>query len=298
MFDYKNWKVCLNCCIMSKIHSYWLDYSCSNEYDFILDHEWFLNKQHHKIAQGEFSSSRVIFPLNMNKIIYIISLLFCFSFFNLIAKEAPVDMARNLLKNNINKYSCLLTDQEAEDVASQLFRLEGMSVNSFSATVECMETLIKGLRAVVEQHQAPDTVYKSMRMERYNITLNNWKYYINKYTSSEAIAKLEKWVPNNEQIIVKSLAKSFKPIIERWLFEQVILAEFSYQNPNLLISDDQKIRVWWNHELKKHIEISDVDKAILLGILSRRAIMPRKQVPFWKQYFKNKIRDNSQLSHK
>ena len=108
-----------------------------------------------------------------------------------------------------------------------------------------------------------------------------------KYRTSEAIARLEKWIPNNEQIIVRSLAKSYKKIIERWLLEQKILIISSHSTPN--VSDEQKIRSWWKRRVDQQAQISRTDKDVLIGILSRRVPMPKKQAEFWKQHFKHKL---------
>lgn len=211
-----------------------------------------------------------------------------------VADEKLIDIAHGLFNDNLRNYSCVLTKREAEEAASQLYRLEGLSLNSFAHVAGSMEILIKGLRAVVERHQKPDKIYRSLQLEKYNISQDNWSYYLNKYKSSEAIARFEKWVPNNERIIIESLAKSFKPIIEQWLLEQKILMEFSHKNPDQNLSEDQMIRAWWKQKLKKQVRLNETDKKTLLEILSRRAMISSKQIEFWKKYFKNKLGDSKE----
>ena len=207
--------------------------------------------------------------------------------FSLWAKEDLKQTADRLYHDALTEFACVLTEREAEDAAAQLCRLEGLSVKSFEKAAVAMEILIKGLRAVVEQKRQPDEVYESMQMKKYNISPANWSYYLKKYRTSEAIARLEKWIPNNEQIIVRSLAKSYKKIIERWLLEQKILIISSRSTPN--VSDEQKIRSWWKQRIDQQARISEADKTVLIGILSRRTPMPKKQAEFWKQYFKHKL---------
>ena len=206
---------------------------------------------------------------------------------SLYAKEDLKQTADRLYHDALTEFACVLTEREAEDAAAQLCRLEGLSVKSFEKAAVAMEILIKGLRAVVEQKRQPDEVYESMQMKKYNISPANWSYYLKKYRTSEAIARLEKWIPNNEQIIVRSLAKSYKKIIERWLLEQKILIISSRSTPN--VSDEQKIRSWWEQRIDQQARISEADKTVLIGILSRRTPMPKKQAEFWKQYFKHKL---------
>lgn len=205
----------------------------------------------------------------------------------LYAKEDLQQTAEKLYHDALNECSCVLTEREAEDAAVQLCRLEGLSVKSFEKAAIAMEILIKGLRAVVEQKRQPDEVYGSLQMKKYNISPANWSYYLKKYRTSEAIARLEKWIPNNEQIIIRSLAKNYRRIIERWLLEQKILIISSRSTPN--VSDEQKLRSWWKQRVDKQAQISDADKAILIGILSRKASMPKNQSEFWKQHFKHKL---------
>ena len=207
--------------------------------------------------------------------------------FSLWSKEDLKQTADRLYHDALTEYSCVLTDPEAEDAAVQLCRQEGLSVKSFEKAAVAMEILIKGLRAVVEQKRQPDEVYESLQMKKYNISPANWSYYLKKYRTSEAIARLEKWIPNNERIIIRSLAKNYRRIIERWLLEQKILIISSRSTPN--VSDEQKLRSWWKRRVDKQVQISDTDKAVLIGILSRRAPMPKNQAEFWKQHFKHKL---------
>ena len=207
--------------------------------------------------------------------------------FFLHAKEDLTQTAEKLYQDALTECSCVLTEREAEDAAVQLCRLEGLSVKSFEKAAVAMEVLIKGLRAVVEQKRKPDEVYESLQMKKYNISPANWSYYLKKYRTSEAIARLEKWIPNNEQIIIRSLAENYKKIIERWLLEQKILMISSRSTPN--VSDEQKLRSWWKQRVDQQTQISDADKAVLIGLLSRRAPMPENQAEFWKQHFKDKL---------
>jgi hypothetical protein len=205
----------------------------------------------------------------------------------LYAKEDLQQTAEKLYHDALNECSCVLTEREAEDAAVQLCRLEGLSVKSFEKAAVAMEVLIKGLRAVVEQKRQPDEVYESLQMKKYNISPANWSYYLKKYRTSEAIARLEKWIPNNEQIIIRSLAKNYRRIIERWLLEQKILIISFRSNPK--VSDEQKLRSWWKQRVDKRTRISEADKAVLIGILSRRVPMPKKQAEFWTRHFKDKL---------
>ena len=205
----------------------------------------------------------------------------------LYAKDDLPQTADKLYHDALNECSCVLTEREAEDAAVQLCRLEGLSVKSFEKAAIAMEILIKGLRAVVEQKRQPDEVYESLQMKKYNISPANWSYYLKKYRTSEAIARLEKWIPNNERIIIRSLAKNYRRIIERWLLEQKILIISSRSTPN--VSDEQKLRSWWKRRVDQQDQISEADKTVLIGILSRKAPMPENQAEFWKQHFKHKL---------
>ena len=209
----------------------------------------------------------------------------------LYAKEDLQQTADKLYHDALNECSCELTEREAEDAAVQLCRLEGLSVKSFEKAAVAMEILIKGLRAVTEQKRQPDEVYESLQMKKYNISPANWSYYLKKYRTSEAIARLEKWIPNNEQIIIRSLAKNYRRIIERWLLEQKILIISSRSTPN--VSDEQKLRSWWKRRVDKQARISEADKAVLIGILSRRAPMPENQAEFWTRHFKDKLNSSA-----
>lgn len=207
----------------------------------------------------------------------------------LYAKEDLQRTADKICRDALTEYSCVLTEREAEDAAVQLCRLEGLSVKSFEKTAASMEVLIKGLRAVVEQKRKPDDVYETLQLKKYNISPGNWSYYLKKYRTSEAIARLEKWIPNKEQIIIRSLAKNYKKIIERWLLEQKILMISSRPDGNRNVSDEQKLRSWWKRRVDQQDQISDADKTVLIGILSCRVPMPKKQAEFWKQHFKHKL---------
>lgn len=205
------------------------------------------------------------------------------------AKEDLQRTADKICRDALTEYRCVLSECEAEDAAVRLCRLEGLSVKSFEKAAIAMEVLIKGLRAVVEQKRQPDEVYESLQMKKYHISPANWSYYLKKYRTSEAIARLEKWSPNNEQIIIRSLAKSYKKIIERWLLEQKILINSTRSSRGPNVSDEQKLRFWWKRRVDKQTQISEADKAVLIGILSRRTPMPKKQAEFWKQHFKYKL---------
>lgn len=58
---------------------------------------------------------------------------------------------------------------------------------------------------------------------------------------------------------------------------------------NRNVSDEQKLRSWWKRRVDQQDQISDADKTVLIGILSRRVPMPKKQAEFWKQHFKHKL---------
>ena len=225
------------------------------------------------------------------------ALLFCFFllnmfFFALSAQEKAAKIAQNLYQQNLIRFSCLLTEREAEDSARHFLRLEGVTVKSFSTAAESMKILIKGLRSVVEQHQNPDAVYKSLQMQKYNIQPGNWAYYLKKYRTPESISKLEKWIPDNEQVIIRSTAKSIKPMLERWLLKQKILLDFSRRYPEQKnLPDDRKIRLWWEQELKKQTAIRDDQlKGNLLEILSRPSV-PLQHADFWKKYFEARLKE-------
>ena len=155
-----------------------------------------------------------------------------------------------------------------------------------------MTILIKGLRAVVEKHQDPDAVYRSLQMQKYNIQPGNWNYYLKKYQTPESILRLEKWIPDNEQVIVKSAVKTVKPMLERWLLEQKRLKDFSRRYPEKKnLPDYRKIRFWWEQELKKQTAIRDDQlKGNLLEILSRPSI-PLKHADSWKKYFEDRLKE-------
>ena len=198
----------------------------------------------------------------------------------LYAKEDLQRTADKICRDALTEYSCVLTERE--------FVLYS-PVKSFEKTAASMEVLIKGLRAVVEQKRKPDDVYETLQLKKYNISPGNWSYYLKKYRTSEAIARLEKWIPNKEQIIIRSLAKNYKKIIERWLLEQKILMISSRPDGNRNVSDEQKLRSWWKRRVDQQDQISDADKTVLIGILSCRVPMPKKQAEFWKQHFKHKL---------
>ena len=211
--------------------------------------------------------------------------------FSLWAKEVLKQTVDRLYHDALTEFACVLTEREAEDAAVQLCRLEGLSAKSFEKTAAAMEVLVKGLRAVAEQKRQPDEVYETLQMKKYNISPGNWSYHLKKHGTPESIANLEKMIPNNEQTIIRSLAKNYRRIIERWLLEQKILIISSRSTPN--VSDEQKLRSWWKRRVDKQARISEADKAVLIGILSRRVPMPEKQAEFWKQHFKYKLNSPS-----
>ncbi len=223
----------------------------------------------------------------MLKMFSVILVLLNILLFSLYAKEDLQRTADKIYCDALTECSCVLTEREAEDAAVQLCRLEGLSVKSFEKTAASMEILIKGLRAVVEQKRNPDEVYETLQLKKYNISPGNWSYHLKKCRTPEAIARLEKMIPNNEQVIIRSLSKNYKKIIERWLLEQKILIISSRSTPN--VSDEQKLRSWWKRRVDPQAQISENDKAVLIGILSRRTPMPEKQAEFWKQHFKDKL---------
>jgi len=228
----------------------------------------------------------------MNKIILTSLILLSVLFGVLPAQEKASDIAKEIYQQNLVRFSCRLTEREAEDAAGHFLRLEGVTVKSFSTAAESMKILIKGLRSVVEQHQDPDAVYKSLQMQKYNILPEAWTYYLKKYRTPESISKLEKWIPDNEQIIIRSMAKSIKPMLERWLLKQNILMDFSRRYPEKKnLPDYRKIRLWWEQELKKQSAIrNDQLKGNLLEILSRPSI-PLKHADSWKKYFEDRLKE-------
>jgi len=224
-------------------------------------------------------------------------LLFCFILLNMLfgalsALEKAADIAKDIYQQTLIRFSCRLTEREAEDAAGHFLRLERITVQSFSKAAESMKILVKGLRSVVEQHQDPDAVYKSLQMQKYNIQLGNWAYYLKKYRTPESISNLEKWIPDNEQIIIQSTAKSIKPMLERWLLKQKILLDFSRRYPEQKnLPDDRKIRLWWEQESKKQTAIRDDQlKGSLLEILSRPSVS-LQHADFWKKYFEARLKE-------
>ena len=206
------------------------------------------------------------------------------------AKEHPAGAARKLILEKLTQYSCRLSAEEAEEAARQEFRLKGITVESFAKTAECMRILVKGLRAVVEQHQEPDAVYKSLQMEKHRISSGNWAYYLKKYQTPESISNLEKAIPDNEQTIIRSMAKAVAPLLETWLLEQKIIRDFDRRYPQKKdLPVEEKLRSWWEQELRKYPGIEGRDKTIILGILSRRSFFPDKEVEFWKRHFKSRL---------
>ena len=224
----------------------------------------------------------VILPLLMNLL-----------FLGLGAQEKAPDAAHRILQEKLDRYSCRLTGREAEEATAHFLRLDGVTVKSFSKVSESMTILIKGLRAVVEKHQEPDAVYRSLQMQKYNIQPGNWNYYLKKYQTPESILRLEKWIPDNEQVIVKSAVKTVKPMLERWLLEQKILKDFSRRHPDQKdLPDRQKIQLWWEQELKNTTKLREAkNQALVIGILSRRSFIPRRHEEFWKQYFAARLKD-------
>ena len=213
-------------------------------------------------------------------------------FFGLAAQEKAPDAARQILQEKQDRYSCRLTGREAEEATAHFLRLDGVTVKSFSKVSESMTILIKGLRAVVEKHQDPDAVYRSLQMQKYNIQPGNWNYYLKKYQTPESISRLEKWIPDNEQVIVKSAVKTVKPMLERWLLEQKILKDFSRRHPDKKdLPDARKIQLWWEQELKTTRISDDKDRQVIIGILARKSFIPRRQEEFWKQYFSARLKD-------
>ena len=228
----------------------------------------------------------------MKKVLMTSLILLSLLFGVLPAQEKASDIAKEIYQQNLIRFSCRLTEREAEDAARHFLRLEGVTVKSFSTAAESMKILVKGLRSVVEQHQDPDAVYKSLQMQKYNIQPGNWVYYLKKYRTPESISKLEKWIPDNEQVIIRSTAKSIKPMLERWLLKQKILLDFSRRYPEQKnLPDDRKIRLWWEQELKKQTAIRDDQlKGNLLEILSRPSI-PLNHADFWKKYFEARLKE-------
>ena len=110
-----------------------------------------------------------------------------------------------------------------------------------------------------------------------------------KHGTPESIANLEKMIPNNEQVIIRSLAKNYRRIIERWLLEQKILMISSRSSREPNVSDEQKLKSWWKRRIDQQTRISEADKTVLIGILSRRTPMSQKQAEFWKKHFKRKL---------
>lgn len=225
------------------------------------------------------------------------SILFSFFFIPfftfLCAQEKAADIALKIYQENLVRYSCRLTEREAEEATVHFLRSEGVTVKSFSKAAESMKILIKGLRTVVEQHQDPDAVYKSLQMQKYNIQPGNWTYYLKKYQTPEAISKLEKWVPDNERIIIRSMAKTVKSMLERWLLDQKILKEFSRLHPEMKnLPDDQKARLWWEQKLKNQTGIPDDKRAaVLQAILLRQSLILGKQADLWKRYFEARLKE-------
>ena len=96
----------------------------------------------------------------MKKVLMTSLILLSLLFGVLPAQEKASEIAQNIYQQNLVRFSCRLTEREAEDAAGHFLRLEGVTVKSFSTAAESMKILIKGLRSVVEQHQDPHAVYK------------------------------------------------------------------------------------------------------------------------------------------
>ncbi len=205
-------------------------------------------------------------------------------------------LAEKIFQMEKEKHSCILSSKEAEDVAKNYLKLENITIDSLSSTAQMMTNLIIGLRLVVEKKQDSDLVYSKLKLNNYNITKDNWKYYLSNYKSSEKINSLEQWIPNNNNILTKSANKCFKPIIEHWLLEQYILHDFDIQAPEMSkLSTSQKLAVWWSHKLEEY-DLSYHDKKVILCFLMQRAPVSIQHTEFWSTFFKKRIEALKKLS--
>lgn len=198
-------------------------------------------------------------------------------------------LAKKIFQIEKEKHGCILSSKEAEDVAKNYLKLENITVESLSDAAQMMTKLIAALRLVVEKKEDPSLVYLKLKLDSYNITRGNWSYYLNNYKTSEKINSLEQWIPDNNDILVKSATKCFKPIIEHWLLEQYILLDFDMQAPEMSrLSTSQKLTLWWNRRLEEY-GLNSVDREAVLKKINQIAPISIQHARFWRTFFKKRI---------
>ena len=203
--------------------------------------------------------------------------------------DRDILFAKKIFQMEKEKHSCILSSEEAEEVAGNYLKLENITVESLSGTAQMMTKLIMGLRLAVEKKEDPDLIYLRLKLNDYNMTKGNWRYYLNNYTSSEKINSLERWIPDNRDILMKSANECFRPIIEHWLLEQYILFDFEMQAPEMSkLSTSQKLALWWSRKLEEY-DLRNHDKEAVPNFLMQRAPVSTQHAEFWSTFFKKRI---------
>lgn len=201
--------------------------------------------------------------------------------------DKDISLARKIFQTEKEKHSCILSPKETEDAAKSYLKLENITTETLSETAQMMTKLIAGLRLVVEGKEDPDWVYSTLKLNSYNIAYGNWRYYLNNYKSSQKINSLERWIPDNDEILIKSASKNVKPVIEHWLLEQYILNDFNTQMPQMSnLAPSQKLTIWWNNKLEEY-DLGNHDKKIILNFLKQRASISTQHAEFWNIFLKN-----------
>lgn len=196
-------------------------------------------------------------------------------------------LSEDIIRKEIIKNSCTLTEEEARAAAKEFLKMENISVASFSAAAKMMKKLIEGLRLVVEKNELPDAVFSKLNLAQYGVGKDNWHFYVSRYTTAEKIDSLEKWIPDNSEIIIESACKQLKPMMEYFLLEQYIVSDFNLKNADKRsLPDSQKMALWWTSKLDNY-DLSPADKNNIIPLLVHAGHSERQSV-LWKQILKGK----------
>ena len=202
-------------------------------------------------------------------------------------------LSEDIIRKEIIKNSCTLTEEEARAAAKEFLKMENISVASFSAAASMMKKLIEGLRLVVEKNELPDAVFSKLNLAQYGVGKDNWHFYVSRYTTAEKIDSLEKWIPDNSEIIIESACKQLKPMMEYFLLERYIIHDFNLKNADKQsISDTQKIILWWTSELDNY-DLNSRDKNNIIPFLVQSPYSKR-QCKLLKSILKRKLRTMNQ----
>ena len=198
-------------------------------------------------------------------------------------------LSEDIIRKEIIKNSCTLTEEEARAAAKEFLKMENISVASFSAAANMMTKLIEGLRLVVEKKELPEAVFSKLNLKSYGISEDNWQFYLSRYTTSKKIDSLEQWIPNNSEIIIESSCKQLRPMMEYFLLERYIIHDFNLKNADKQsISDTQKIILWWTSELDNY-DLNSMDKNNIIPFLVQSPYSKR-QCKLLKSILKRKLR--------